>query len=117
MPILLPPLAGVVNYWKGGLVAHSERTGGAESRDQDIDSERSYETCRSSLSAIQILMTDWRVTPRRLASRSSRSTIHDGLSTLTRCGSSPGLRALDRSRSAVTLSPCSNLRPKTLAFI
>ena len=45
---------------------------------------------RLSLSASQTLMIDWRVTPRRDASRSSCSTIQIGKSTLTRLCSSLG---------------------------
>ena len=61
----------------------------------------------SSRSAIQTLMTDWRVTPRRLASRSSFSIIHEGKSTFTRRCSRPGRRAAGRSRAAITSSPAS----------
>lgn len=43
-----------------------------------------YDALRSSFSAIHTLMTDWRVTPSRLASRSSDSIIQTGKSTLTR---------------------------------
>src|SRR5215211_2666349 len=76
-----------------------------------------YETFRSRRSAIQTLIMDWRVTPRRLASRSRDWIIHEGKSTLTRRCSCPGLRIFDRSRSAVTSPPSSNLRSKSLAFI
>ena len=40
----------------------------------------------SNRSASHILITDWRVTPRRAASRSSAATIHSGKSTFTRLG-------------------------------
>ena len=43
-------------------------------------------------------MIDWRVTPRRFASRSSASTTQDGKSTLTRRCSRPGRRTELRSR-------------------
>ena len=45
--------------------------------------------------AISILMSDWRGTPSRDASRSSESIIHDGKSTFTRRCAWPGRRALE----------------------
>src|SRR6202046_1639780 len=72
---------------------------------------------RSSRSAIQTLMMDWRVTPSRRASRSSDSIIHDGKSTLTRRCSSPGRRIAARSRSPVTSSPSSNFWSNSSALI
>lgn len=74
---------------------------------------RRYETFLSRRSAIQILIMDWRVIPRRLASR-SRDWINK--STLTRRCSCAGLRTFDVSRSAVLSSPSSNLRSKSLAL-
>ena len=70
-----------------------------------------------SLSAIQTLMMDCRVTPRRLASLSKRSIIHAGKSTLTRLCSLPGLLARERSRNFEISSPPSNFLSSSLAFI
>ena len=70
-----------------------------------------------SLSAIQTLMMDCRVTPRRLASLSKRSIIQAGKSTLTRLCSWPGLLACYKSRNFEISSPSSNLLSNSLAFI
>ena len=74
---------------------------------------------RSSLSAIQILMIDCLVTPRRLASRSSDSHHPDGEvdvdALLLLVGSA---MAVDRSRSSMMSStPSSNFLSNSLAFI
>src|SRR5450756_2369124 len=71
----------------------------------------------SSLSAIQTLMIDWRVTPSRPASRSRNSIIQTGKSTLTRRCTWLTLRAFSRSRADEMSSPSSNLRSNSLAFI
>src|SRR5215471_528328 len=75
------------------------------------------QAARSSRSAIQTLIMDWRVTPSRRASRSSDSIIHTGKSTLTRRCSNPGRRIAARSRSPVTSSPSSNFWSNSSALI
>jgi len=72
---------------------------------------------RPRRSAIHILMSVWRVTPRRRASRSSASTTQPGKSTLTRRTSRPGRRDLDQSTNSAMSSPSSNLASNALALI
>jgi hypothetical protein len=54
--------------------------------------QKAYLSC-CKCSANHILIMDWRVTPRRRASRSRAATIQAGKSTLMRFVSSPGRRA------------------------
>ena len=63
-----------------GFIPHMERWVPHKLWDDGAD----YDALRSSFSAIHTLMTDCRVTPSRLASRSRDSTIQAGKSTLTR---------------------------------
>ena len=76
-----------------------------------------WEAVASSRSASQTLITDCRVTPSLLASRSSESIIHVGKSTFTRLCSCKTRRALDKSREAVRSTSSSNFFSKSLAFI
>src|ERR1700749_194591 len=77
-----------------------------------------YLPTASSLSASQSLISDWRVTPRLRASRSSCSTIQFGKSTLTRLASRPGRRAFFQStRCRISSFPSSKILSNSLAFI
>jgi len=58
-------------------------------------------------SAIQNLITDWRVIPNRSASRSICAIIHRGKSTLTRWISKPGRRLVAESRYGDISTPAS----------